>query len=142
MIEYSVYSETLKSRSIFNIVGPRDHTDYRQKALDREERLLKKNKGFYERLEQDVLTNGFINPIIVVRNKWFTMEWGIGDQCKPACPQYGGSRLWIAQKHDLDIPAIICDYDGKFSLINIDAEFKTPHRYKMFRHYIEAEIEK
>ena len=30
------------------------------------------------------------------------------------CYTQGGSRLWIAQKHNLDIPVIITDYIGKY----------------------------
>lgn len=136
-LNYSVYLETLPARSIYNLVGPRDHTDTSASGAARESRLLAKSPQFYADLEADILANGFTNPIIIVRNKWFTMEWGAEDQKRPACPQFGGSRLWVGQRHDLPIPVVVCDYDGKNHMINIDGLFP---RYECFAHYIEAEL--
>ena len=57
---------------------------------------------FYENLEKSVLEEGFRNPI-------FCNSIEQGTFCK-----YGTSRLWIAKKHGLSIPAVIADFDGRW----------------------------
>jgi len=62
----------------------------------------KRLRDFYESLEASVLMEGFRNPI-------FCNSIEKGTFCR-----YGTSRLWIAKKHKLDIPAVIADFDGRW----------------------------
>jgi len=57
---------------------------------------------FYENLEKSVLEESFRNPI-------FCNSIEQGTFCK-----YGTSRLWVAKKHNLPIPAVIADFDGRW----------------------------
>lgn len=76
--------------------------------IEKEENI----RQFYSKLEKSILTYGFKNPI----NVWSLPE-GIETR-------YGGSRLYIAQKHNLKIPCIISDHCNRFPneeiLYNID----------------------
>lgn len=63
---------------------------------------MRRLRDFYEKLEESVLEEGFRNPI-------FCNSIDEGTFCK-----YGTSRLWIAKKHRLAIPAVIADYDGRW----------------------------
>ena len=94
----------LPSNAIFNCIGPTDN-------------LLKIKSEFYKRLESSILTNGFRNPILVCagycpnvyqRNMPKFMK---DDPNKIlSCVKLGGSRLYIAQKHNLIIPCIVSDF--------------------------------
>ena len=58
---------------------------------------------FYENLEESIKKEGIRNPI-------FCNSIEQGTFCK-----YGTSRLWIAKKLGLEVPAIIADFDGRWS---------------------------
>ena len=77
--------------------------------------------GHYDKLEQSILAEGFRNPIIVTRG--FPVKKPL--KCIPfeirklnPAKRYlmegitGGSRLWIAQKHNLTVPCLINDTLG------------------------------
>lgn len=70
-------------------------------SKDRIKRLNEQN-GFFIKLEKSILREGFRNPIVIAAKK---------DSIKCI---YGGSRLMLAQKHNLKIPCIISDYDNVF----------------------------
>ena len=53
--------------------------------------------SFFKELEASVLKEGFRNPILCQSIEEGTFS------------QYGTTRLWVAQKHDLPIPCIIAD---------------------------------
>ena len=54
------------------------------------------------RLERSILREGFRNPVVLT-----SKDDGI-------TPRYGGSRILVAQKHNLTIPAIIADFNDTF----------------------------
>jgi len=58
--------------------------------------------GFYTRLEESILKEGFRNPIFcnAIPEGLFS--------------RVGTSRLWIAKKHNLEVPCIIADYVNRF----------------------------
>ncbi|NJO64274.1 MAG: hypothetical protein HC836_40725 [Richelia sp. RM2_1_2] len=83
-------------------------------------RLNDKNK-FYIKLEQSILKYGFDNPILIQAGfctdiyKKYLPEDHQRDLTKSlCCDRHGGSRLYVAQKHNLDIPCIISDFVGRF----------------------------
>lgn len=78
--------------------------------------------GHFELLEESVLEEGFRNPIMVsagtvdpgsppgrsmeeVPPRWRTPELIVSEYL-------GGSRLWVAQRHALDVPCIVNDHTG------------------------------
>ena len=62
-------------------------------------------KDFYQKLEESILREGFRNPI-------FCNSLEEGTFCR-----YGTSRLWIAKRHNLEIPAIIADYKDRWNTL-------------------------
>lgn len=80
--------------------------------------LFDKATGHYERLEADVRTNGFRNPVMLSagrleRRKLTELPPDIRERSDLiACEYVGGSRLLIAAKLGLLIPAIVNDYAG------------------------------
>lgn len=87
--------------------------------------------GFYDKLEKSILNDGFRNPILVVAGwapskvdprfparmakKGIDVKEALEDHTNEIyCLTNGGSRLWIATKHRLQIPCIISDYVGRF----------------------------
>lgn len=84
------------------------------------------------RLEASILREGFRNPVVLTVHK--QEDGGI-------TPRYGGSRIHIAQKYGLFVPAIIADFDDIFpSAIEIgyDANkirgfFKDPTKHIFFK---------
>lgn len=73
----------------------------------------------YERLEVDLRTNGFRNPVMLSAgglDRRDPREIPPGTE-RPviACEYLGGSRVWVAQKHDMMVPAIVNDRANVFS---------------------------
>ena len=64
--------------------------------------LLNETQEFFIKLEGSIIREGFRNPIVVTATR------------KKISNRYGGSRLMIAQKHYLEIPCIIADFDNVF----------------------------
>lgn len=58
---------------------------------------------FYIKLEKSILKEGIRNPI-------FCNSYEEGTFCR-----YGTSRLWLAKKHQMDVPVIIADYVDRWS---------------------------
>ncbi len=83
---------------------------------------LNKQNGFFRKLEESILDEGFRNPILVCLG-WvpdhifeklpIDVQANIDDTF--ICYGTGGSRLWAAKKHNLDVPCIVSDFVGKFS---------------------------
>ena len=89
---YKVKYVILNSNKIENVLEP----DNIQKQK------LEKENQFFSKLENSILQQGIRNPIVVnaFHNK--------------IIPRYGGSRLMIAQKYNMDIPCIVADFDNVF----------------------------
>jgi hypothetical protein len=66
-------------------------------------RKLERETQFYTKLEESILAEGVRNPI-------FANAFDGETYCS-----YGASRLWIAAKHDIELPIIIADYDGQWN---------------------------
>ena len=62
------------------------------------------------RLEESILREGFRNPVVLTAKR--IDRGGI-------TPRYGGSRIHVAQKYGLVIPAIIADFDNIFPTAEI-----------------------
>ena len=77
--------------------------------------------GHYSKLEESILAEGFRNPIII------TCGHPIRKKLKHVPPEIrkinfkkwllmegftGGSRLWVAQKHNIPVPCFINDFTG------------------------------
>ncbi len=79
--------------------------------------------GHYKKLEDSILKDGFRNPIIITcgRPKKRVME-NLPPEMRDLPPRdllllettMGGSRLHVAQKHNLKIPCIVNDWCGRF----------------------------
>lgn len=90
---------------------------------------LNENNGFYIKLEESILNEGFRNPILVVAG-WYPskidprfparmakkgLDKIVEDHSnKIYCLTNGGSRLWIATNHKIPVPCIVADYVGRF----------------------------
>lgn len=73
--------------------------------------------GFYIKLEDSMLKEGIHNPIIVnaghvVKHLQFLFK---GQTDFLVCDNNGGSRLRLAQKHNLTMPCIILDFIERFA---------------------------
>jgi len=126
MLQYDIRYGFLPSRQIYNSVGPWDYYDSDEKKIKGQHviDLVEKQKpGFYQKLEESILAIGIRNPICVVTGKLDGWQWDqLPDQAKQAavwCPQWGGSRLFIAQKHNLMIPCLISDFEKKFTHLQL-----------------------
>jgi len=101
------YVSDMDSHLIDNAVCP---------SNDRIKRLNDEN-GFFIKLEQSILNEGFRNPIAITAKK-------DGIKCT-----YGGSRLMIAQKHNLKISCIISDYDNIFPDAKLVRDVREARKY-------------
>ncbi len=118
IVKYSVIS----SRRIKNPIQPDE------KRIEK----LNEENGFFEKLEASMLKDGIRNPIVV--NAYIENDEVIFEN------RYGGSRLMLAQKHNLDIPCIIADFDNIFpeaELLSdgnkIKAKFKDTPRKVLYK---------
>ncbi|KKN37867.1 hypothetical protein LCGC14_0759090 [marine sediment metagenome] len=83
---------------------------------------LNKNNGFYDKLEESILREGIRNPILVWAGYYppakitrLPSEMQEDPNKILVCYDSGGSRLSVAQKHNMDIPCIIADFVDRFS---------------------------
>ena len=148
---YKVVYKILKPDVIFN------HIELKRKHEKRREegRLPEYMKDFFDNLEKSVLKEGFRNPIMVSALKFNKKDgkyhyYNVGKSIKRfqnnlipleyqkdnnilICYRQGGSRLWVAQKHKINIPCLISDYCDFFPDLNLNLSeilkhFKdTPH---------------
>jgi len=110
---YTIRYVKLNSNEIINALLPRD-------PIDHINRLNHKN-NFYERLEKSILKDGIINPILInagwcypIRRSWLPPGISGKERHLLFCDKCGGSRLWVAQKYNLEIPCIVSDFYGRF----------------------------
>ena len=136
---FNIKYVTLSSLSIINMCGPsKDPMGWTPEIIEqRKEKTLRRlsigsTKTFFNNLEKSILEEGFRNPIIVTAG-FFSEAYKTVDGDKnfkqfkrrihPAlrddmenlltCERVGGSRLYLAQKHGLDIPCIVNDFVGR-----------------------------
>ena len=64
---------------------------------------MERESQFFTKLEESVLSEGFRNPVLC-----YSIKEGV-------YPVYGANRIWLAKKHDLEVPCIISDYTDRFS---------------------------
>jgi len=127
-MRYKIRYLTLDSNLIFNYCGPM--SGLHMNTIERQLRGVKQKieiraaiDNFYERLEENILQNGFLDPIVV--NAGFVKDpvWRRHPNDQRALPikeilscyKLGGSRLWIAHKHNLSVPCIVNDFVDRFS---------------------------
>lgn len=106
--KYKVRFKVLPSNIICNALVPNEHE------------LIRK-KNFYTNLEKSILEKGFINPIMInagfcpwISQRYLPKKMAQDSNKILVCCKWGGSRLWVAQKHNFDIPCIISDFIGMF----------------------------
>lgn len=95
----------------------------RNKIINEFESKMNDICGHYTKLEKSILDKGILDPLIV------TCGWPIKKHTKnlpqevlklPPSQRFllegttGGSRLWVAQKHNIPVPCIINDYTNKY----------------------------
>jgi len=134
---YRVHAVKLPARSIFGMVGrcgggyntlwedwsPEGRAK-RELIMAEYEQEMNALCGHYSRLEHSVLAEGFRNPIIITCGlpRKRRME-NLPPEMRTLPPQelllcemtMGGSRLHVAQKHDMSIPCIVNDWTGRFA---------------------------
>ena len=116
-LQYKILFLELNSREIYNYVGPWDWRDSNDR-IGRRRSIFDQKAEWYFNLEQDILENGFKNPILAVSGHMAKNDWAAlpeyAKRQKAVCNILGGSRLFIAQKYNLTIPAIISDFSNTF----------------------------
>ncbi|NJO64270.1 MAG: hypothetical protein HC836_40705 [Richelia sp. RM2_1_2] len=131
----------LESNLIFNYIGPAMgyHRNPRRESLINK-RIEEQNArdNFYNKLEASILCEGIRNPIIVNAG-WISSDVfnELPDEVQVKglhnliiCFQIGGSRLHIAQKHNIPMPCIIRDFVHRFDDCPlIDSEDKVRKLY-------------
>lgn len=127
--QYYLKACNLDSKLIFNLRGPETFGpvgwDAATKKAKREaaenyiQKLDEHWNNWFSNLENNIIETGFLNPIIVHAG-WLPKK-EIGklpkkhqkDQSQVfACYSLGGNRLYIAQKHGLDVPCLVCDFNN------------------------------
>lgn len=87
------FISNMDSRFIENEIEP--------SGLERRQRA-----EWFTRLEHSILRDGFRNPVVLTARRTAVELF--------LTPRYGGSRIWVAQRHGLAVPAIIADFDDCF----------------------------
>ncbi len=127
---YKVRYVVINSNDIYNECGPisagpvgwdSHQINKRKIAAERYVKRLNDKNGFYIKLEDSILKNGVRNPILasagwVPENKIKRIPPYLQNDIEKAlvCHHLGGSRLWIAQKHNLMVPCLVSDFVEMF----------------------------
>lgn len=129
--DFRIYYAVLPSNIITNGVkpgyrhvtggmSPKEIKTREKVHLNYIESLNRKN-GFYDKLQANILENGIQNPILIqagfcnkIYQKYLPEEAQKDHTKILVCDRHGGSRLWVAKQHNLDIPCIISDFTGRF----------------------------
>lgn len=89
--------------------------------MEQEPPELQRSKQFYDTLEASILEKGFINPILInagfcppISVRHLSREMRQDASKILVCCKWGGSRLYIAQKHKLDVPCLISDFIDRY----------------------------
>lgn len=131
VMEFEIRYAVLDPNLIFNECGPssagppgwtEQRIKKREAAAERYIASMNKRSGFYDKLEASILKDGFRNPISVrcgwcpdKKNIKLPIEMQEDSKKILICDSHGGSRLWMAQKHNLKIPCMIVDFIGRFT---------------------------
>ena len=129
---YTLRHLWVPARHVINMRGPefsytpKDWNDSNQlhrriQAGQRLVGLMNAKLNFFNRLEESILVHGIANPIILTSGypKFLTLDeippmLRVVPEQMLVCEVSGGARLLIAQKHNLEVPAIVMDYVGMF----------------------------
>lgn len=137
-MEYVVRYGILPSDIIYNYCHP---FYFGEEATEKHIKKLNGICEFFDKLEESILKDGFILPIIIVAGKenLVNVEYlpqHMKDDYKKIlfCNSFGGSRLIIAKKHKLDIPCLISDFVDRFP------EFETMTRVQEIEKYFDEYI--
>jgi hypothetical protein len=121
MLSFDIRYGLVPSREIYNAVGPwdwRDSDSKKDAGKTLIDKVEKTKPGFYQNLEKSILSTGIRNPILVVTGKLPGWQWDqlpeFAKQSAVWCNQWGGSRLFVAQKHSLLVPCLISDFEKKY----------------------------
>ena len=101
----------------------------RMRTFLRYEQLASRFK-FYTKLEESILKEGFRNPIFCnsIREGTFS--------------RVGTSRLWIARKHELEIPCIIADYVDRWEDLELlETEEDIRSKFQEQPHIVDLDCE-
>ena len=112
--EFELRFVVLDTNTIINNISPECVHAPNETAEEFVARVNAGRDGFYKKLEISILKEGFRNPILVVTGWSGDLDVVDHNSDKIHCLTIGGSRLWIAQKHGLDIPCIVADYVERF----------------------------
>lgn len=132
-----IYHTFFPARQIFGSVGrsgggyntmwsdwSADGRQRREQIMAEYEQAMDRLCGHYARLEASMLQQGVRNPMIVTcgaprRRGWEhippEMRDMPQDQLMIMESLTGGSRLWVAQKHNMAVPILVNDWTGRFS---------------------------
>lgn len=128
---YNIRYTILPSRMIFNLASPSLVVKSSFWNLPKEKQKIEsiyiekfnEEIGFYQKLEESIRTQGFRNPILITGGspRWRGQEevdpnylTSVPEHKQLYCEFLGGSRLWLAQKNNWLIPAIITDWTGEW----------------------------
>jgi hypothetical protein len=144
---YKVRFGILKARDIFNFLEPHNNNI---------EHMNNRNQ-FFIKLESSILKYGVRNPVmlwaipkmkekikgkerfcmysVMARQQQFLKskisEYWYDKDYILVCRTHGGSRLLIAQKHDLEVPCIISDFCDKYShLETLNSKEEIKNKFK------------
>jgi hypothetical protein len=129
---YKTYFAMIDANRIFGMVGRcgggyntvwEDWSDQgraaRTKIIQEFEEGINEICGHYTKLEQSILNEGFRNPLIITLGKPVRKSFNLLPpelKAKPTNQLYllegttGGSRLWVAQRHNMLVPCFVNDY--------------------------------
>lgn len=116
-LPYQIKFVIINSRKIYNYIGPWDWRDGLER-INKRQYIYDRALNWYNDLEHDILSNGVKNPISVVsgflaKNDFRSLpEFARKEYL--ICNIHGGSRLFVCQKHNLDIPCIVSDFNNRF----------------------------
>ena len=139
MNRYRVHFLQVPARDIFGSVGRSGGgyntvwSDWSQAGRQKRDVIMAEYEtamnqlcGHYSRLESSMLSEGMRNPLIVTCGPPRRRRWEHIPPEMRSWPHHrlmimetltGGSRLWVAQKHNMTIPVLVNDWTGKFRTI-------------------------
>lgn len=127
-MSYRIRYTVLDSNLIYNYAGPGygKHScskEAREVAVKKHVDCRNNRDNFFNDLEKSVLRDGFRNPIIVQAGFMPPSVWKVlpdylkvgGIEQFLICMDWGGSRLYVAQKYKLPVPCVILDFVNRFA---------------------------
>lgn len=157
---YTIHYTVLNANNICNIYGPDSGADVgwgdneisTRKRLTKATRIItKRNKqdNFFNNLEKSILEKGIENPLMLYAGSLFKFnlnnfpEHMRNDKSKILICVHGGSRLYYAQKYNMDVSCIVCSWCTRFKkekVIRSEADllncYKTPPTFTIMNYGI------